>query len=93
MVLAYSEAAGVTEGSIMAAIISVHTGTNTASPRPIVPVIPAMARASTTVAAHAPAAAISSRPTSRLASPGRASSAEPFTRTVLSGGQVMVTPS
>jgi hypothetical protein len=44
----------------MAAIISVHTGANTARPSPIVPVIPAIPRASTTVAAQAPTARISS---------------------------------
>ena len=52
-VLAYSEAVGVTEGSIIAAIISVHTATNTARPSPIVPVIPVIPRARATVAAQA----------------------------------------
>jgi hypothetical protein len=44
----------------IAAIISVHTGTNTAGPSPIVPVIPAIPRARATVAAQAPAATINS---------------------------------
>jgi len=57
--LAYSEAVGATDGSIMAAIISVQAGTNATRPSPIVPVIPAIPRASATVAAQAAAAAIS----------------------------------
>jgi len=36
---------GVTEGSIMAAIIRVHMATNAARPSPIVPVIPDIPRA------------------------------------------------
>ena len=73
-VLAYSEAVGATEGNIMAAIISVHTGTNRARPSPIVPVIPAIPRAIATVAAQAPAARISSSATSRL--PGLAAAGQ-----------------
>ena len=51
----------------MAAIISVQTGTNRARPSPIVPVIPAIPRASAMVAAQAPAARISRNATSRVA--------------------------
>jgi len=51
----------------MAAIISVHTGTNTPRPSPMVPVMPAIPRASSTVPAHAPAATSSSRPASAVA--------------------------
>ena len=52
-------ATGVTDGSIIAAIISVHTGTNATRPSPIVPVIPAIPRARPTVAAQAAAVTIS----------------------------------
>ena len=81
MVLAYRVATGVTEGSIIAAIISVHTGTNTTRPwrSPIVPVIPAIPRARATVATQAPAAAISRSAASRRAGLRAASCAEPFT--------------
>src|SRR6516162_9405713 len=81
MVLAYSEATGDTEGSTIAAIISVQTGTNAARPSPIVPAIPAIPRASAMVAAQAPAARISRNAASRVARPGRcrASPAEPLT--------------
>jgi hypothetical protein len=51
----------------MAAIITVHSATNAASPSPIVPVIPAISRARSTVPAQAPAATSNSRPTSALA--------------------------
>ena len=73
MVLAYSVATGVTEGSIIAAIISVHTGTNATRPSPIVPVIPVIPRAKATVAAQAPAAAINTSAASQRPTPGRAS--------------------
>ena len=86
MVLAYRVATGVTEGSIIAAIISVHTGTNATRPSPIVPVIPAIPRAMATVATQAPAAAIRRSTVGRRARPGRASCAEPFTRTSRSPG-------
>ena len=55
----------------MAAIISVHTGTKTASSSPIVPLIPVIPRARVTVPAQAPAAAIGSSAASRVARPGR----------------------
>ena len=51
----------------MAAIISVHTGTNAARLSPIVPVIPAIPRARSTVPAYAPAATSSSSPASTVA--------------------------
>ena len=86
MVLAYRVAVGVTEGSIIAAIISVHTGTNATRPSPIVPVIPAIPRAMATVAAQAPAAAISRSAASRRAGLRAASCAEPFTCTSRSRG-------
>src|SRR5205807_2507507 len=70
-VFAYSEAVGATEGSIMAAIISVQAGTNAARARPIVPVIPAIPRARATVATQAPAATTSSSAASRVASADR----------------------
>ena len=40
----YMEATGATDGSIIAAIISVHMPTKPARPRPMVPVMPAIAR-------------------------------------------------
>src|SRR5215468_8038479 len=55
----YSEANGVTDGSIMAAIISAHTAMNAPRPRPMVPGIAPMWRASSATPAHAPAAATS----------------------------------
>ena len=86
MVLAYRVAVGVTEGSIIAAIISVHTGTNTTRSSPIVPVIPAIPRARANVATQAPAAAISRSAASRRARLGRASCPEPFTLASRSAG-------
>jgi hypothetical protein len=52
----YSEANGVTDGSIIAAIISAHTATNAPRPRPMVPGIAPIWRASSATPAHAPAA-------------------------------------
>ena len=55
----YSDANGVTDGSIMAAIISAQTAANAPTPKPIVPGIEPIRRATTTTPTHAPAAATS----------------------------------
>jgi hypothetical protein len=51
------DASGVSEGSIIAAIMSVHTPTNPVRPRPIVPGITPICRAMASVTSQAPAAA------------------------------------
>ena len=56
----------------MAVIISRPYRYEHGQPSPIVPVIPAIPRARATVAAQAPAAAISTRPASRVTKPARA---------------------
>src|SRR5947207_11408757 len=59
---AYRDANGVTEGSIMAAIISVQMPRNDSRPSPMVPGMDPMCRAARTTPVHAAAATSSNEP-------------------------------
>ena len=62
----YSTATGATDGSIIAAIISVHTPTKASSPRPIVAPMAFMPRACAITANHATPAINKSAAASRV---------------------------
>src|SRR6185437_3289333 len=64
----YRDANGVTDGSIIAAIISAQTATNEPTPSPMVPGIDPISRASTTTPTHATAATASKREASGVSS-------------------------
>src|SRR5690349_20219619 len=89
----YRDANGVTDGSIIAAIISAQTATNEPAPGPMVPGIEPISRATSTTPAHAPAAATSSSEAGgvscrRLGAAGLAASADPPTLPRASTGPV-----
>src|ERR1700750_1963207 len=64
----YKDANGVTDGNIIAAIISAQTATNEMTPSPMVPGIDPISRASTTTPTHATAATASNREASGVSS-------------------------